>query len=330
MESLIPEFSWHGVFVDPWVDGFGEYVWIWLMGWLMSATCGVVGSFLILRRMALVGDAISHSVLPGLVVAFLITGSLEGPVMLIGAAVAGMLTTVLIELIHQNSRVKADAALGIVFASLFALGVILITVFAGNVHLDVNHVLYGALEFVPFEDAWEVAGVFVPYPVLQMGWVALGVLGMTVLFYKELLVTSFDATLGQSLGMPVRSIHFTLMAVLAVVVVSAFSAVGAILVIAMLIFPGSTMMLLSDRLPRVLFGATLLGGIYAIGGLHLALFLGCSIAGAMVVVALFVFILAWVLSPHRGLLGRWRKRRGEVGSAVHMEQFDDLNASKDP
>ena len=153
---------------------------------------------------------------------------------------------------------------------------------------------------------------------------------MTVLFYKELLVTSFDATLGQSLGMPVRSIHFTLMAVLAVVVVSAFSAVGAILVIAMLIFPGSTMMLLSDRLPRVLFGATLLGGIYAIGGLHLALFLGCSIAGAMVVVALFVFILAWVLSPHRGLLGRWRKRRGEVGSAVHMEQFDDLNASKDP
>ena len=308
MKSLIPEFSFDSVFIEPWTYGFDAYLWIWGMGFLVCLSCGIVGNFIILRRMALVGDAISHSVLPGIVIAFLISGSLEGPVMLAGAAVAGVLSTFFIEIIHQNSRVKPDAALGIVFSTMFALGVILITVFASDVHLDVEHVLYGALEFIIAEDALPVGGLFVPIPVIQILLVLLAVIFLVCAFYKELVASSFDPVMAASLGMPVRLIHYTLMAVLAIVVVSSFSAVGAILVIAMLILPGITAGLFSDRLPVLLVSSIPLALIYAIGGLHLALWLGCSIAGAMVVVAFVLFLLSWVFSPHRGLIARYWKR----------------------
>ncbi|MEM7672770.1 MAG: metal ABC transporter permease, partial [Verrucomicrobiota bacterium] len=205
MDGLIPEFSFQTVFADPWQSGFTDYVWIWVMGLLVSLSCGVVGNFIILRRMALVGDAISHSVLPGLVIAFLMTGSLEGPVMIIGAAIAGVLTTVLIEIIYQNSRVKSDAALGIVFSTLFAIGVILITMFAGNIHLDVEHVLYGAIEFIAWQDAWEVRGFFIPYPVIQMCLVGAVIVLLVMIFYKELVASSFDPVMAASLGMPVKA-----------------------------------------------------------------------------------------------------------------------------
>ncbi|MGB0369859.1 MAG: metal ABC transporter permease [Opitutales bacterium] len=309
MEGLIPEFSIESVFLYPWREGFDEFLWIWVMGFLVSLSCGIVGNFIILRRMALVGDAISHSVLPGLVVAFLITGSLEGPVMIVGAAVAGVLTTLLIEIIHQNSRIKSDAALGIVFSTLFAIGVILITLFAGDVHLDVEHVLYGAIEFIAWQDAWKLGEMYVPYPVIQIFVVCLVVVLLVVAFYKELVATSFDPVMAASLGMPVRAIHYTLMALLAVVVVSAFSAVGAILVIAMLILPGITAALYSDRMLVLLFSSMPLSAAYAIGGMHVSLWLGCSIAGAMVVVAFGIFLISWVLSPHRGLIARFLRRK---------------------
>lgn len=322
MDTLIPEYSFEAVFGAPWSDGFYDYLWIWVMGLLVSLSCGIVGNFLILRRMALVGDAISHSVLPGLVIAFLITGSLEGPVMIAGAAVAGVLTTVLIEVIHQNSRVKADAALGIVFSALFALGVILITLFAGDVHLDVEHVLYGAIEFIPWEDSLAVGDLFVPYPVIQMLVVSVVVLLLVAVFYKELLVSSFDPVMATSLGMPVRFIHYSLMATLAIVVVSAFSAVGAILVIAMLILPGITASMYSDRLWVLLLASLPLSTVYAIGGLHLALWLGCSTAGAMVVVAFLLFLISWIFSPHRGLLARAIRRR-RLGKESRLETTID-------
>ena len=315
MDPLIPEFSYETVFLDPWTEGFPVWVWVWLMGFFVSLSCGVIGNFIVLRRMALVGDAISHSVLPGLVLAFLISGSMEGPVMLIGAGVAGILTTVLIEAIHQNSRVKSNAALGIVFSTFFAVGVILISLFAGGVHLDIEHVLYGAVEMVPFHEAAEIGSVWVPYSVVQMIGVSIALIVGTIVFYKELVVTSFDPVMAASLGMPVRAIHYILMAILAIVVVSAFSAVGAVLVIAMLILPGATAALYSDRLMVLLFMSLPLALIYSIGGVHLALWLGCSTAGAMVVVAFGLFLLSWIFSPHRGLvaraLRRWRLRREE-------------------
>src|SRR3989344_1061753 len=155
---MIPKFNFDAVFVQPWTENAGTYGWILIMGFLVTAACGLVGNYLILRRMALVGDAISHSVLPGLAVAFLFSGSRGSLPMFIGALAAGVLTTILIELIHRQSRVKQDAAIGITFSTLFAIGVILICLFADKVDLDQECVLYGEIGFVPFQTSVEWFG----------------------------------------------------------------------------------------------------------------------------------------------------------------------------
>lgn len=307
MNQLIPAFSFQRVMVEPWTDGFATYGWMVLMAFLVTATCGLIGNYLILRRMALVGDAISHSVLPGLAVAYLFTGALTLPVMLAGALGAGLLATVLIEFIHTRSRIKADAAIGITFCTLFAIGVVLINVFASRVHLDAECVLYGELEYVASKPLVSVAGVsLAPQPVLLMAAAGLVVVVLIVAFYKELLVSSFDASLAASLGFAPKLIHLVLMAVLSVVIVSAFESVGAILVIAMLILPGATAQLLSTRLPVCLWLSVLHATLSALLGLHLALALGCSMAAAVVVAGSGLFVLAWLFGPD-GLLFRWRR-----------------------
>lgn len=308
-DRFIPVFDFKTVFLYPWQNDAEGYIWIVLMGFLVTLTCGLVGKFIVVRRMALVGDAIAHSLLPGIALAFLITTSRMASVMVLGAIIAGIFTTVLVELIYKNSRIKSDAALGIVFSALFALGVILITVFADHVDLDADCVLYGEIGFIPFEVPVQIAGLpLAPIPVVQMAVVALFVVLMIVLFYKELLVTSFDAGLAKSLGINVKAFHYGLMIVLSITVVSAFESVGAILVIAMLIFPGVTAALFSDRLSVILWLVGLFAALYALGGLHLSIWLDCSIAGAMVVMAVFIFVIAWIFSPRRGLLRQLFKK----------------------
>ena len=301
MNELIPPFDFQRVFVDPWTTGLNPYGWMTLMAFLVTATCGLIGNYLILRRMALVGDAISHSVLPGLAVAYLLTSELTLPVMMLGALGAGLLTTVLIEFIHTRSRIKSDAAIGITFCTLFALGVVLINVFASRVHLDADCVLYGDLSYLSREGD-ELA----PRAVTIMGGVGIAVAILIVVFYKELLVSSFDAMLAASLGFAPKLIHLALMAVLSIVIVSAFESVGAILVIATLILPGATAQLLSTRLPVCLWLSVVHAALSAVLGLHLGLWLNCSIAAAVVVAGMGLFVLAWVFAPG-GLLGKWRR-----------------------
>jgi len=303
--DLIPEFDLEEMVVAPWTAEFDPFGWILLMGFLVAFTCGLVGNFIVARRMALVGDAISHSLLPGIVLAFMLTASLAIPVMLVGAMVAGVATTVLIEIIHKNSRVKTDAALGIVFSLFFAVGVILINLYTSEVHFDAECVLYGEIEYLTLAERISLGLVEVPLPIVWMLGVGLVVVGLVVLLYKELLVTSFDPGLARSLGIPVGVYHYGLMAVLSVVIVSAFEAVGVILVIAMLIFPATTAAMLSNRLPVMLAMSLCLAAVYAVGGLHLALILDSNIAGSMVVVAGSLFGLVWLFSPQRGLLVRW-------------------------
>ena len=298
MSRLSPPFDFHTVVVSPWTEAFGTYGWMVLMAFLVTATCGLVGNYLILRRMALVGDAISHSVLPGLAVAYLFTGALSIPVMFAGALAAGMLTAVLIEFIHTRSRIKADAAIGITFCTLFALGVVIINVYASRVHLDTDCVLYGELSYL-MKGSNEIA----PRPVLVMGGVGLVVALLVIFFYKELLVSSFDASLAASLGFSPKIIHLALMAVLSIVIVSAFESVGAILVIAMLILPGATSQLLSTRLPVCLWLSVVHAVFSAVGGLHLSLWLQCSMAAAVVVAGAGLFVLAWLFGP-QGLARR--------------------------
>ena len=310
MSDLVPEFDFVRVFVAPWTEGAGSFIWIALMGFFVAAACGLIGNYLILRRMALVGDAISHSILPGIAIAFLLASSRNTWVMFAGALAAGILTTVIIDVIHKRSRVKQDAAIGIAFSTLFAIGVILISLYADKVDLDQECVLYGEIAFVPLAPFVQFGSLSLgPEPVLRMGLVMIVTAVLIVLFYKELLVSSFDPGLAASLGINAGVMHYVLMSMLSVVVVSAFESVGAILVIAMLILPGATASLLSHRLPVVLGLSVVHGFLSSILGIHLAVWLECSMAAAMVVMGTLLFILAWIFSPREGLLARWLSHR---------------------
>ena len=303
--NLIPPFEFQRVVIEPWTLHLASYGWIALMGFLVATACGLVGNYLILRRMALVGDAISHSILPGLAIAFLLSNTRGSLAMFVGALGAGVVTTLLIELIHKNSRVKQDAAIGITFSSLFAIGVILISVFASKVDLDQDCVLYGEIGTVPLDLPVQIAGITLgPTTVVRMAIVALVTLALIILFYKELLVSSFDSGLACSLGINATVVHYSLMCLLSVVVVSAFESVGAILVIAMLILPGATASLLSDRLPRIFVLTVIHAALSSVSGIHLAVWLNCSIAASMVVMGSGLFGLAWIFSPRQGLLRR--------------------------
>jgi manganese/zinc/iron transport system permease protein len=311
--SFIPPFHFHDVVIAPWTTGLGSYGWIALMGFFVALACGLVGQYLILRRMALVGDAISHSVLPGLAIGFLLANSRSSTVMFLGALGAGLVTTSIIELIHRKSRVKQDAAIGITFSSLFAIGVIIISVFASKVDLDQDCVLYGEIGNVPLNLPYvQIGGLSLgPPTVVRMAGVALGVALLIGLFYKELLISSFDPGLASSVGIRAGVVHYALMAALSVVVVSAFESVGAILVIAMLVLPGATASLLSHRLPRIFLLIAGHAALSSVLGIHLGLWLNCSLAGAMVVMGAGLFILAWIFSPSHGLLTRWRRTTAE-------------------
>ena len=330
MNDFIPAFEWQRVMVEPWAENLSTTFWIVLMGFLITAACGLIGNYLILRRMALVGDAISHSVLPGLAIAFLLSHSLNTVPMFIGALGAGIVTTVMIELIHKKTRVKQDSAIGITFSTLFAIGVILISFGQTDaVDLDTECVLYGEIAFVPLDLVMTELGpgmlsvvekipglnselfldgnmlTIAPPSVIRMAVVTGVTLLLILVFYKELLVTSFDSGLSSSLGINATVVHYALMGMLSVIIVSAFEAVGAILVIAMLILPGATASLLAYRLPTM-FGITVVHALLsAVGGIHLATWLNCSPAGAMVVAGSALFALAWIFSPSQGLLLRW-------------------------
>lgn len=317
MNTLIPAFDVQRVLVVPWTSELGTYGWIALMGFLVATACGLVGNYLILRRMALVGDAISHSVLPGLVIAFLLARTRNPAVMFFGALVAGIATTMLIEAIHKKSRVKQDAAIGITFSSLFAIGVILVSQYASKIDLDQECVLYGEIGTIPLDGPYVQIGSLVlgPPSLVRMGVVTVIVAVLVLVFYKELLVSSFDPALAFSLGINATFVHYALMSVLSVVVVSAFESVGAILVIAMLILPGATASLLSSRLPVVLGLSVMHAAVSSVLGLHLGLWLDCSIAGAMVVMGGVLFAVAWSLRLLRLAL----QRRVVTSSAMPPE-----------
>jgi manganese/zinc/iron transport system permease protein len=315
MNNLIPSFDWHRVIVQPWVADFPIALWIVLMGFFVTAACGLVGNFLLLRRMALVGDAISHSILPGLVVAFIIFKNTSTWVAFAGALAAGMLTVLIIEFIHRQSRVKPDAAICIAFTTLFALGVVLMSMLesTGSFHIDAECVLYGEIAFVPLEppvvwNGYELG----PPSALRMVLVLIAVALAIAVFYKELLVTSFDPGLAKSLGMRTGIWHYGLMGALALVIVSAFESVGAILAVAMLIVPPMFAAQLSERLP-VRLGLTVLhAALSALIGLHLSVWLNCSAAGAMVVAAALLFLAVWGASQAK----RWMNFRRRISQPL--------------
>lgn len=290
----------HNLFTAPYQDAIDAFWPIIVQGSLVSITLGLIGCFLVVRGTSLLGDAISHSVLPGIVIGFLIGGSLHSPWILIGATVFGLAAAVLVQSVHSNSRVKEDASLGIVFTTLFAIGVVLINLYSRQADLDPGCVLYGNLEgFIVDQDAM--------WPML---FILVGVIALLLIFYRHLLVVTFDPGLAVSLGMPVTLINYGLMTVLSLSIVASFEAVGAILAVALLILPGATARLWTDRMSIMLLISAAHGIASSISGYWLSHenVLNSSAAGAICVAGFAIFMLSWLVAPRYGLIvQRWQR-----------------------
>lgn len=277
-----------------WNASIQVYWPILVEGILVSVALGLIGCFLVVRGMSLLGDALSHSVLPGIVIGFLIGGSLQSPWILVGATAIGVLAAVLVETVEKQSRVKEDASLGIIFTTLFAAGVVMINLFAGQADLDPGCVLYGNIEhFIIRRDG-----------MIPMAFILGGIIIGLVIFYRHFLISTFDPQLAMSLGIPAAAIHYILMACLSLTVVASFEAVGAILAVALLIMPGATARLWTDRMPRMLLLAAAHGILSTLLGYWLSheAVLDTSASGAITVAGFALFLLSWLLAPRSGLI----------------------------
>ncbi len=305
----------------------GLDTWIVVTAVLTSLACALLGNFLILRRMSMMGDAISHAVLPGLAIAFLISGSRGSWMMLAGAAVVGVLTAVFTQWISHFGRVEESASMGVVFTGLFALGLILIVRAADAVDLDPGCVLYGAIELTPL-DTVRLGGRDIPRAALMTGGVLVADLVFVLLFFKELRISSFDPALSTAMGIHARLMHYLLMVFVAVTTVAAFESVGSILVIAMLIVPGAVAHLLTDRLPAMVLvsllvaaGCALLGHIAALTVPTWWGFPDTSTSGSIAVVLGLVFLVTMFGAPRYGIISR---AAHQLFLRVRMTQEDVL------
>jgi len=260
---------------------------------MVGIICGVIGCFIILRGMSLMGDAISHAVLPGVAISYLL-----GINFFIGAVATGLLTALGIGFVSQNSRIKNDTAIGILFTSAFALGIILISFLRSS--SDLYHILFGNVLAVRPSDMWMTLAI------------GLLVLAAIFLFYKELLVTSFDPTMAAAYGLSTRLIHYLLMTMLTLVTVASLQTVGIILVVAMLITPAATAYLLTNRLSRMIFLSAGLGTISSVIGLYFSFTYNLSSGASIVLVATALFTLVFIFSPRHGLLRKWKSAKKEL------------------
>lgn len=275
--------------------------WILLTGALVASCCGILGVFLVLRKMAMIGDAISHSVMPGIVIAFLLSGSRDSLLMMFAALLCGLLTTFLIQM-FQQSGIQSDASIGVVFTALFAIGVVLVSLYARQVHLDQDAILYGEIAYVHW-NIWELGGINMgPKAVWLLGTTLLIITSVIVLFYKQFKLCAFDPALAAAIGIPVAIFHYLLMGLVSMATVSSFESVGAILVVGLLIIPASTVYLLTDRLGLMIVLSVAAGVASTFIGYGAAVLLDASIAGCMVCAAAILFVIAFLFSPSHGIV----------------------------
>ena len=288
---------------------------IQLIASLVAIACAIPGTFLVLRKMAMISDAISHSILPGIVVGFFITQDLNSPLLILLAAITGVLTVVMVEKIQQTKLVKEDTAIGLVFPALFSIGVLMIAKYANDIHLDIDAVLLGELAFTPFDRLYFNDMDFGPKSLWVIGIILTITLGLLFAFYKELKLSTFDAGLATSLGFSPAILHYGLMSVASVTTVGAFDAVGAILVVALMIAPAATAYLLTTNLKKMIALACFFGVFSAISGYWAANFLDASIAGSIATMLGLVFLAVYLFAPSKGLfavLYREKQQRLEV------------------
>lgn len=267
-----------------------------LTGALVAVSCGLLGSYLILRKMAMVSDAISHAVLPGIVIAYMISEG-DNPIwMILGAGLVGIFTTFIIEYFHKKGGIQTDASIGLTFTWLFALGVILVTYYAGNAHIDQDCVLYGEIAYVPLDVVILPNGLDLGPKALLIMSIILALILLFIYFsYKELLVTTFDPNYSDAVGIKSTVWHYLLMSLVSLTTVASFESVGAILVVAFLIVPPATAYLITGKLKTLLLLSAFFGVTASIFGYLLASSIDGSIAGAMATVAGIQFAITFVV-----------------------------------
>ncbi len=275
--------------------------WIILVASLAAINCSIIGTYLVLRKITMMADAITHAVLPGIVMAFLISGSKGSLIMVLGAGSTGILATLLMAFLNKKVRLQSDAAIGINFTWLFALGIILISLFSRKVDLDPDCVLYGEVAYVPL-NIWETASGLAlgPRSVYMLGFVLLLNLSFVLLSYKELSVTTFDPGFATSLGIKTTLWHYLLMTATSFTAVASFEVAGAILVVALFVVPASMAYLLTQRLSHMLIIASLLGILIAISGYYVAIWINGSISGAMITIGGILFLFTWLITYYQG------------------------------
>ncbi|QQZ11188.1 metal ABC transporter permease [Heyndrickxia vini] len=286
-----------------------NHFWIILIGALVASSCSIVGCFLVLRKMSMIGDAISHAILPGIVIAFLLSGTRDSIVMIVGATCIGLITVFLIQM-FQNSGVQSDASIGVVFTALFAVGVVLISLFTRQVDLDLDCVLYGEIAYAPW-DTLDIGGMNLG-PKAVWGVESIFIVNILVisLFYKQFKLCSFDSAMAAALGIPVAFFHYLLMSLVSITTVSSFESVGAILVVGMIIVPAATAYLLTDKLNRMIIYSMIIGILCSSIGYYVAYLLDASIAGCMIMIAGLLFFITLFLSPKHGvLLKKWKQHK---------------------
>jgi ABC-type Mn2+/Zn2+ transport system permease subunit len=280
-------------------------LWTIAVGIATNASCAILGCYLVLRRMSLLGDAVSHAVLPGIVLGFYYSQSTVGWPIFLGAIAVGVLTAVFTQGISSLGRVSEDASMGVVFTSLFALGVVLInSLNMRQAHIDADCLLYGTIDLVS-TDRTILLGWEVPRTLRTLVPMLALVLIFVTLLWKELKIVAFDPALAAAMGFRVALVHYLLMGMVAGVSVASFEAVGSILVVAMLIVPAAAAALMTDRLKWMLAWAVTIGAVSAIFGYLAAAATGTSVAGMMAAAAGIQFALAVFLSPKQGLITRW-------------------------
>jgi ABC-type Mn2+/Zn2+ transport system permease subunit len=299
------------VLVEPWTHAY--FVKAALGGSIVAVACAVLGCYIILRKMAFIGDAMSHALLPGVGIGYLVMnavvpGGFTSGGLLLGALIAAVLTSVSISALSQINRVAEDTAIGIVYTGLFAFGVVILTRFQQYISIDLNHFFQGDIYGVSWEDMWLSA---------MVGSI---VLGGIVIFYRYFTIVSFDPTMAASLGFPTTLIHTILTGMIALVCVAGISMVGVIMIVGLLITPAALAYLLTDRLPRMMIIAAVVGVLSVICGLYFSEWINASGGGAIMFTGFLLFLLGLCLAPRYGLLAGWLRRR----SLVPQSDIEDL------
>ncbi len=276
---------------------------------MVGIMCGVLGTFLVLRNMSLIGDALSHSILPGIFFAFVLVGSYSSIAFFVGSSVAGLVAALGISWIQQNMSTKNDAAIGIIYTTMFSIGVIGISWLqhSGGVHIDLKDFLFGNVLGISNEDIYLTLGVMI------------FTLVSVVIFYRHLFITTFQETIAQTMGIPTRFLHYFLLLILSFVVVASLQAVGVILVVAMLITPASTALLLSNKMEKVIVISALLGFLAAVLGLIGAIVFDTVPGPAMAITSALIYLVVVLLSKEHGIIFKYLRERKET---IRIEKED--------